>query len=278
MPELTAQQILNLDRYPLNALDSAEGQALVSRVKKQLKSEGSCLLPEFITQKARLIMVEQALALDRIAYPGPTFVTPYYFDYDVGKELDVDDNHPTRRQGRRQLRQVAGDLIPADHYLSVLFFSNLIPNFLNRVLGENVYRNQDRFQSLNINIKEAGGCQQWHFDTAHMVTTLLLQAPEGGGVFEYVPEIRSEENENFGEVEKVLNGTSSRVKQLALKPGMLSLFKGRYSIHRVTNVKGNQKRVQSILGYTTNPELTGSIESSILHYGPRVAKIKSDQT
>jgi hypothetical protein len=275
MPAITAQQILNLKRYPLDDLDSIEGQALLARVKQQLESDGSCVLPEFITERARQKMVRQALSLEDVSYPGPTSVTPYYFNYDVGKGLDVDNRHPTRRSGRRRLHQVAGDLIPADHHLSVLYFSNLIPNFLTRVLGENVYRNQDRFQSLNINIKDPGGCQQWHFDTAHMVTTLLLQGPERGGIFEYVPAIRSEENENFDEVKKVLDDKSDRVKKLVLKPGMLSLFKGRYSIHRVTDVEGNQKRVQSILGYTTNPELIGSIESSILHYGPRVAELNN---
>jgi hypothetical protein len=55
---------------------------------------------------------------------------------------------------------------------------------------------------------------------------------------------------------------------------MLSLFQGHYSMHRVTEVSGETKRVQAILGYTTIPGLTGSLESSILHYGPRVAELE----
>ena len=67
------------------------------------------------------------------------------------------------------------------------------------------------------------------------------------------------------------DGKSTGVKQLKLEAGMLSLFQGHYSIHRVTEVRGVTQRIQAILGYTTKPALVGSIKSSILHYGSRVA-------
>ena len=216
-------------------------------------------------------MASQAASLNEKAYSGPTSVSPYFFNYDLGKGLDVDDQHPLKRKGKRNLRQVAGDLIPPNHFLSVLFYSELMTEFLGRVLGAKVYRNQDKYQSLNISLQDEGGCQQWHFDTGDMVTTLLLQAPESGGVFEYCPRIRSKEDENFDQVQKVLDGKSTRVKRLNLQAGMLSLFQGHYSIHRVTEVRGATRRIQAILGYTTKPDLVGSIKSSILHYGPRVA-------
>ena len=93
-------------------------------------------------------------------------------------------------------------------------------------------------------------------------------------MFEYCPGIRSEESENFESVRAILDGDSSRVKSLQLEAGMLSLFQGRYSMHRVTEVGGDTQRIQAILGYATRPDLTGSIDSSILHYGPRVAEIE----
>ena len=107
-----------------------------------------------------------------------------------------------------------------------------------------------------------------------MVTTLLLQEPEAGGVFEYVPAIRSDDDENFAEVEAVLDGRSNRVRQNHLQSGTLSLFRGHYSLHRVTPVNGKRQRLQAILGYSTRPDMYGSLEASILHYGPRVAEIE----
>ena len=65
-------------------------------------------------------------------------------------------------------------------------------------------------------------------------------------------------------------GDRSRVIQLSQEPGMLVLFKGHRSIHRVAPVRGSRRRFQSILAHNTKPGVVGSLQSSILHYGPRV--------
>ena len=98
--------------------------------------------------------------------------------------------------------------------------------FLGRVLGRKVYRNQDKYQSLNISLQDEGGCQQWHFDTGDMVITLLLQVPESGGVFEYCPRIRSKEDENFDQVRKVLDGKSDQGKTTKSSSGYAQSFSG----------------------------------------------------
>ena len=43
-----------------------------------------------------------------------------------------------------------------------------------------------------------------------------------------------------------------------------------------TPVEGRRQRIQAILGYSTRPGLLGNKESSILHYGPRVAEIEAN--
>lgn len=269
------QDIFNLGRYPLNDLDSPAGSALVKAVREQLGEDGCCSLDGFVTDRALEIMAEQAKKLADLAFPGPTSVSPYFFNYRIGEGMRVNRSHPIKRKGKRNLRQVAADLIPGDHLLSILFHSPLMTGFLSRVLQVPVYRNRDKYQSLNISFMDRGGCQQWHFDSGNMVTTLLLQAPESGGNFEYAPAIRSDQSENFDEVRKVLDGHSKRIKRLELRPGSLNLFRGHYSLHRVTEVQGSTERIQGILGYSTTPNLAGKLESSILHYGPRVAGLES---
>ena len=272
---MRVSDILNLTQYPLDNLDSEEGHQLIDNIKQNLAEDGSCTLEQFVTADALNIMAEQAKSIQHLAFPGPTSVSPYFFNYKLGQDLDVDDDHPVRRRGKRNLGQVATDLIPKDHLLSHLFNSTLMTDFLGRVFGVPIYQYRDKYQSLNISVMKQGGCQQWHFDSGHMVTTLLLQEPESGGVFEYAPKIRSKQDENFPEVKEVLDGTSNRVKQLHFKAGMLSVFQGHYSLHRVTEVSGQTTRLQGILAYTTDPNLKGNIESSILHYGPRVTDIES---
>lgn len=269
-------EIIELDRYPLHEPGSEDGIALINSVRAALQDRGSCTLEGFVTDAARQQMVSQAESLTGLAYPGPTQVSPYFFNYAIGEHLQVDDAHPIRRKGRRNLRQVAADLIPAGHLLSRLYRSPLMTDFLSAVLQVPVYRNQDKYQSLNISVMEEGGCQQWHFDGGNMVTTLLLQAPESGGNFEYVPNIRTEDDENFDRVREVLDGRSHDVRTINLQPGTLSLFRGHYSLHRVTEVGGAKRRLQAILGYTTRPNLVGSLDSSILHYGPRVARLENN--
>jgi hypothetical protein len=270
---MESSQIINVDKYPIHELDSQPARALIESVRKQLKYDGSCTLDGFVNAAVVQKMAQQAGSLSELGYPGPTAVSPYFFNYQIAEGLDLDDDHPTKRKGRRNLRQVATDLIPEDHLLSQLHRSSLMTGFLSKVLQKPVYRYTDRFQSLNISVMDEGGCQQWHFDGGDMVTTLLLQAPERGGVFEYVPNIRSKQEENFDRVRRVLDGHSDQVKQLNIKAGTLSLFQGHYSMHRVTEVEGSRRRLQAILGYTSDPDLQGNRASSILHYGPRVAEL-----
>jgi hypothetical protein len=73
----------------------------------------------------------------------------------------------------------------------------------------------------------------------------------------------------------VLDGRSEGVLHNQLRAGTLSLFRGHYSMHRVTPVTGQRQRLQAILGYSTRPDMIGNRESSILHYGPRVAEIEA---
>jgi hypothetical protein len=267
--------IVNTALYPLDQLDSSEGQALLDRVRGRLQQNGSCTLPDFVAADVLQQMASEASSIAHLAYPGPTEVSPYFFNYRLGEGEPLADTHPLRRKGKRQLAQVATDLIPTDFMLSQLHHSLLMLGFLSAVLEQPVYQSRDPYQSLNISVMDEGGCQQWHFDGGNMVTTLLLQEPEGGGVFEYAPSIRSDDDENFAAVQAVLDGNSDRVIQNPLRAGTLSLFRGHYSMHRVTEVVGKHQRLQAILGYSTNPAMFGKLESSILHYGPRVADIEA---
>jgi hypothetical protein len=268
-------RIINTDMYPLEQLSSAATQSWLAGIKASLKRDGSCTLANFVTREALDIMAQQASSIAHLAYPGPTEVSPYFFNYQLGEEQDLPATHPLRHKGKRNLAQIAADLIPADFLLSQLYHSDSMIDFLSALTEQPIYRNQDPYQSLNISVMNRGGCQQWHFDSGDMVITLLLQEPEGGGIFEYAPAIRSDTDENFDAVQEVLDGCSEQVMQNRLQAGTLSLFRGHYSLHRVTAVEGERQRLQAILGYSTKPELLGSKESSILHYGPRVTEIEN---
>lgn len=264
------ESLINLDRYPLTTPDAPGYAAEVERIRADLDRDGAASLPNFLRPEAIELMAFEAEALSPLAYAGPTEVSPYFFNYDM--EGGDDPSHPTRRKGRRNLAQVAYDLIPEESALYRLFYWDPLPAFLADALGlPRLYRTEDPYQALNISVMGEGGCQQWHFDRSAFVTTLMVQSAEAGGHFEYVPGIRADEDEHFDEVRAVMDGDESRIKRIEIEPGMLNLFKGHYSMHRVTEVSGARRRLQTILGYSATPGLMGSLKSSILHYGPRVA-------
>jgi hypothetical protein len=268
-------EVIDLNRYPIDRLSSAEAKGWLREVRDRLADDGSCVFPQFVHDKALQTLASEASAIAHLAYPGPTEVSPYFFNYKLGQGQQYADDHPLYRMGKRNLGQIATDLIPESHLLDQLYRHPSMRDFLAEIVSQPVYLNADPYQSLNISVMNEGGCQQWHFDGSKMVTTLLLQEPEAGGVFEYVPGIRSEDSENFDAVQSVLDGDSDAIRQIKLQAGSLSLFQGHYSIHRVTDVIGNHQRLQAILGYSTEPGYLGKFDSSLLHYGPRIAEIEA---
>lgn len=263
-------EFVDLDRYPITNLASPAGRELITRMHTELDQTGACCLRDFIHPDALAKLRSEAEGLAHLAYGGPTDVTPYFFNYRIGEGKNYPPDHPTRRTSPRHLGQVAGDHITDDTHLRQIHSSPCLIDFLAKALSEDsLYLLDDRQQSLNISVMDEGGCQQWHFDRGNFVITLLVQAPEDGGYFEYVPNIRSEGSENFDQVGRILDGHRDDVRSIELTAGTLMLFRGHYSLHRVTNVEGKRRRLQLIFSYADQPNLKGSTESSRLHYGER---------
>ncbi|MEP1552012.1 hypothetical protein, partial [Paraglaciecola sp.] len=99
----------------------------------------------------------------------------------------------------------------------------------------------------------------WHFDTNEFTITMLLKPAAKGGHFEYVPGLRTPNDECYDEVKKVLDGDRSRVKRLELNAGDLQFFLGRFSLHQVTENLGDEDRLLLIMSFTEQPGVIGSM-------------------
>ena len=139
---------------------------------------------------------------------------------------------------------------------------------------EKIFQYGDEFQALNVMYMKDGGSRAWHYDGSEYVITLMLQAPEAGGEFEYAPFIRGEKfgEENFPDVKKVFEG-KWKTKQSCPSPGSLSVFNGRRSLHRVRAVYGEKDRVMSVLSYAKTEGEYSSPEKNVSLYGDRVKRI-----
>jgi len=107
----------------------------------------------------------------------------------------------------------------------------------------------------------------WHFDGNEFTLSILVQKATKGGLFEYVPDIRNKDNENFEDVTKVLKGDRQKVKSLDLNPGDLQIFKGRFSMHRVTKIEGKISRYIALPCYVKDSLRVNKPEHSKQVYG-----------
>ena len=65
----------------------------------------------------------------------------------------------------------------------------------------------------------------------------------------------------------MLDGTSDLVRSLVLEPGDLQIFKGRYSLHRVTALRGATPRYVAIFSYVEQLDMVGAPERTKQLYG-----------
>ena len=55
-PAMALEDILNLERYPIDRLESPEGQAVVELAREGLDQYGCCCLPDFVRPEALELM------------------------------------------------------------------------------------------------------------------------------------------------------------------------------------------------------------------------------
>jgi hypothetical protein len=114
---------------------------------------------------------------------------------------------------------------------------------------------------------QSGQALNWHFDRSEFTTTLLLQAPEAGGEFEYRTDLRSANDPNYAGVAEVLEGRDLQVKRIQLEAGTLNVFRGKNTAHRVTPVKGQVDRFVAVFSYYEKPGVMFSDAERLGFYG-----------
>jgi hypothetical protein len=140
--------------------------------------------------------------------------------------------------------------------------------FIQQALGEErFFPYADPLADVIVNLAEQGNGFPWHFDTNNYTVTLAIQNAEQGGDFEYSPHLRSQADENYAGVQAVLDGDPNLIRALRLEPGDLQIFKGRYSLHRVTPLNGQLPRYVAIFSFVEEPGMVGSPERARQLYG-----------
>jgi hypothetical protein len=112
-----------------------------------------------------------------------------------------------------------------------------------------------------------GEALNWHFDRSQFTTTLLIQAAEQGGEFEYRSDLRSDTDPNYEGVSRLLRGEDPDIHVNGLAGGTLNVFKGKNTLHRISPVRGNRKRLVAVFSYYDRPDVMFSREERIGFFG-----------
>lgn len=250
-------QVVDTDRYPLADPESAEWRQVVSHIQDELHNLGCSVLPNFIRPSFCEELRQECASIAPRAYYDVETVNAY----NIAADSSLPEDHPGRIPMQRGNAFVARDHIPENDIIHQLYSSELFQHFIASCVGlSRLYELADPLAGLCLNVVTPGMEHPWHFDTNEFAVSLLTQEPQAGGVFEYCPGIRTPEAENFDDVRDVVSGGGQHlVRRLTLRPGDLQLFKGRYSLHRVTAVEGETERHTAIFAYSERPGVIGSV-------------------
>ncbi|MBB1256626.1 HalD/BesD family halogenase [Streptomyces alkaliterrae] len=255
-PPLSLDEVVDTERYPLTDPGGGRARRVVADARRELAAVGCTVLPDFVRPALHEALREQCAALAPRAHYDVETVNVYNIDVDP----DLPADHPGRVPFRRGNAFVARDLIPHEALISVLYQDEAFQRFVADCFGlPRLHPLADPLSGLVLNVVRPGMEHPWHFDTNEYTVSMLTQQPDSGGEFEYCPGIRTAEAENFGDVRDVITGGGRHlVSRLPLRPGDLQLFKGRYSLHRVSPVAGERDRHSAIFAYSERPGVVGS--------------------
>ncbi len=259
---LSPEDMVDLERYPIT--DGATGaDTFLTNCRATFEKTGLCALPNFIQSNALDVLATEANTLSDAAFFCKSSHNAYLTDDDA----TLGESDVRRRQEETYVGSVAYDLIPEDAALRRLYQWDPLRDFIGGVLGKDaLHRFADPFGACSINVFRDGGEHGWHFDESEFTVTLMLQRPDEGGAFEYVPMIRGRADETEI-VERVLDGDRSGVVQLPFTAGTLLIFGGNQTIHRVTRVSGDRPRLVPVLCYAEQAGVTNSPEVRQLFWG-----------
>jgi hypothetical protein len=235
-----------------DAVDLAD---TVARVRADLARDGCSVVPDFVRPGFHGALRADGAA----AAPGAYHDVETVNVYNTAPDPTLPPDHTAHRTVERGNAFVARDALPAGAVIERIYTDPRFQRFVADCFGlPEVHPLADPLSGLVLNVVAPGRSHPWHFDTNEFTVSMLTQEPEGGGVFEYCPNIRSAGAENVDDVRAALDGTFPS-RRLVLRPGDLQLFAGRYSLHRVTPVTGATARHSAIFAYSERPGVVGTV-------------------
>ena len=266
MTEHKLRNLVDIERYPLDAPQSTVYLAIVDGARNALREDGCAVIRGMLRRDALALLSEEISARKHKTHFSTDSINPYFHTH---TDLDYPDRSPVNTFIERSSGFIPGDAWEPGCAMDSLFRAPELAAFLADCLEvPALYCYADPLAGLTANILDPGQQFTWHFDTNDFAVTVLVDEADDGGRFEYVPGIRSAADECFDDVLSVLEGDREHVVSLELRPGDLQIFRGRYSLHRVTRIgESSRPRHAAIFAYTEKPGVIGRVERTQQLFG-----------
>jgi len=258
------KEIINLETYPINNTGSIKYRELINYTRKQLNEDGCCVLSNFIKPDSiQRMKGEVDKKLNKIYFTNDKH-NPYF----TKDDKTLSEDHPKRIFSVRQSGYLNSNDLETESDLNKFYNIDEMLKFTSDSLEVfPLYKWADPLGKNPYSVMHTDHYFPWHFDGNEFTLSILVQKAEKGGLFEYAPDIRNKDNENFEDVTKVLKGDRQKVRSLDLNPGDLQIFKGRYSTHRVTKIEGKISRYIALPCYVKDSLRVNKPEHSKQVYG-----------
>jgi len=255
-------RLINLERYPIHDLQKISA-AEWKRMRDTFSEKGVLVLDEFLLPERMADFIAEANQLAPVAFHNEVVGNAYLTETDMTQAED----HPARMTERTALGAVAYDQFPANNLMRRVYEWRPVMDFVAAILGKPVYQYACPMGALNLSVMRDGDYLRWHFDLSDFVVSIHLQEAEIGGLFEYCHNIRQPDQPNLAGIRNVLRGDMSSVETLHADPGAMILFQGRYTMHRVSEIRGKIQRLVALFGYVDQPGQTSTEYLRKIRYG-----------
>lgn len=264
----TIAALVDLESYPLDQPGSAEWLALVERCIADLDDRGMFELSGFL--RPHVVARTLDTLLPRMAdesFEVRRTHNIYFLQHVEG----LDPEHPALTKVLTANHTLCADQL-LDTALTDLYEWPEFRLFIAATVGiDELHLMADPLARVNVLSYRPGQALNWHFDRSEFTTTLLLQAADQAGIFEYRRELRTETDPNYDGVGLLVAGDDPEVIRSAVEPGALNVFRGRNTAHRVTTVEGDNERMIAVFSFYEQPGVMFTDEENLGFYGRTVA-------
>lgn len=239
--------------------------AYVEQCRSELDVAGALVLNNFFAQHT----IEQIVKASAPKEAGAYYANSTHNAYLTPIDETLPSDHPRNRQIVSSKGLIADDELPDDSPLRAVYNDPDFRTFLCGVLGvDSLHPYDDDLSSINVHFAAEGMELGWHFDNSAFAVTMLLQAPVGGGIFEFVPHVRDADagDQAYETVGRILD-REVPVETLDFDPGALVLFRGRNALHRVTPTRGDVTRMLVVFAFNDQPDVALSDSALTTFYG-----------